>query len=184
VTLVIFHTLKSFQRTEQILREANMEIIFKSKRAEVPLDEMSDEERESWLVFQQKRLVMNSSNLKQSINSGKETLAFLSDSFEIIEKIQKMSQNEPDYRQIEEMIQACIKKHSHLRSYFGYNRMVDLLEYKLPSMLNSAEITCTTIIAKKGENWLRYLRALKNEDPIVTISGSDAEQIRTLFEDA
>lgn len=181
---LVLHVMKSLKTTEEILLDAQMEIVFKSKRAEIAFSELTPEEQKSWQEFQGEQIISNFSSLSNNIEAGKETLTFLNDAYVTLENIAKMYGTPGNLENAKKQVENCIKKHSKLKNYFGYHRVIDLLEYQLPSLLNSTEVSCSCIIAKKGDNFVRYIRFLQNEDPIITISGSESEQLASVLKDA
>ncbi len=181
---VCLQTLKDLDEIEKSVKKLGMEVIFKCKRAYVNPEDLTKEEKNPWI-----------GGIEESVNRNLENGAMFSKTLEDLAQTGRRHASEvlailnrykenPSKEILDSLFSMYLIASRHAKNY-------DLLHPSLTSMLelianpgvpipSSVSVSC--LIAKKGENVVRYIGILDNKDPIVTIMGPDAEVLNVSLE--
>ena len=201
---VHFHTNKELNAAEDILKNEGMEIIIQSNFAHVTFNELTDEEKKSYMIEVEKEL--------------EDQFKFTEDTLKLLEKVMKF--HDSSKKLILESFNLMKNGHGMFRptkTYAEYSDKIRLLGSTLFSCSHSlmgigdpieysslasrrtrisqaimgsirtrnsqvtmGSIHCSLLIAKKGNNIVRYLSFKR--DPILTITGPEANSLKSTLE--
>jgi len=189
---VHLHTEKELDATKEILEKQGMEIILKSHTAYLPFDELTEEEKKSYMLEVEKDLIQQFKINERILNEFRKRMKFYDSLKKSIFESLKLMKNSPTQIRT---IKAYDEYSSSLRElgYIFHNcsqSMEDLAD-PLGSSLRSSgrpstggvsggSIRCSLLVAKKGDNLVRYLSF--KTDPILTITGKDAKNLKSTLE--
>jgi len=164
--------------TAEILKHEEIEIILKTSDMYINFSEMTLEEQSSWVKLVREDLEEAADDIDlfyrkiERFNKNKRTIPesvrkMLND----IRKSESFLLGETHKKLIKELVDF---EHAtrHL-SYYNNYRTRDITRF-------GDGIRCSCIIARKGDNIVRYLEFLK--DPIVTINGPNASNLKSTLE--
>jgi hypothetical protein len=175
---VYLHTYKDLDEAEKILRENGMTIILKQNSTYIDVSEMNEEEKRSYLETIKDEFAETLEEIGKAQVSGEmyfKSLQMMKTTiFEIFDLLDKTSNNQQvnekfdlllsEMRKVNAVIEVFDKirnlRHSHI--YVGHR----------PS--------CSMIIAKKGDEIIRYLEF--ERDPVITITGPNATNLKSSLE--
>ena len=179
---VFFHTPKQLEDAEEIFEQNNIEIIFKADEVTFDLIDLTDEERSS-LFYEEFTLIDDS--IRQLKDRDRD-IQFL---LRRLEPIQK------EVKELQELDrQAGIKKHFvELERYrIKISKLYQRIErstfrrrisrFDSDYDFGSKNITCKVLIGRVDGNIVRFIEFVGNKDPIVTITGSTANNLKNLLE--
>jgi len=182
---VYFHTEKEPKETENILKKEKMQIIFKTNQVEMRLQDLTEEEKDSWQKFQLEQIKMHlevieiyehqhQENFEKIKSKNKEIAEIIQSCLTSVENLKVV--NKANRKRLKLTLKSV---RSHRELYFTERGMMDY-----PSQLfENNRIICSCIIAKQGENFVRYLQFLENQDPVLTITGPNADSIKSTLEE-
>ncbi len=181
---VYLNTTKNLEEIERVIKELGMEVIFKCKHAYVDLEGLTKEEKNAWI-----------GGIEESVNRNLESGAIFSKTLEDLAQTGRKYASEahallrryrenPSKEIFDSLFSMYLIASRHAKNY-------DLLHPSLTSMLelianpgvpipSSVSVSC--LIARRGENVVRYIGIRDNKDPIVTIMGPDAEILKVSLE--
>lgn len=178
---VYLHTTKNVKQAEKILKNAGMEIVFRCDDTSMDLKELSTEERICWFEHideQFKRALKEFEQSGKLIESLKKGLQSFSN--EIVE-FTELFKNDPKSYKTSQKYEKFVKKVTRFHKpaipieiFKSTSRGMRNLE-----LLAGKKISCSCILARKDNNLIRYLEFLENNDPILTISGPKATNLKT-----
>lgn len=184
---VCLHTLKNLEEIEKSVKQLGMEVIFKSSYASVDAEELSEEERIAWIDGLEQRLARNleytsvfSKTLEDLAHTGKKHAS------EIYSLLKQYREN-PSKKILDSIKMLDMIADSH----FKYQRDVGLTAspYSMleliasPGIYAGTSVNVSCLIARKGENIVKYISIRDNNDPILTIMGPEASSIKEMFQD-
>jgi len=179
---VYFHTEKEPKETEKILKKEKMQIMFKSEQVILRLQDLTDEEKDSWEKYQLEQINSfieridilehtSQENLKKVKSANKELFKFIHSCKNDVGKINVN-------KAIEERLNQILKNISYEDMYMAERNLMVEIPY-----LFENKISCSCIIAKQGENFVRYLQFIAYQDPVLTITGPNADSIKSTLEE-
>ncbi len=182
---VCLHTFKNINEIENTVKHLGMEIVFKSSYAQIDVDDLTNEEGNAWI-----------DSLETEVERVLESVPVLSKTLEDLAQKGKQHANEirsllKQYREnsSKELLDK-IKMLNRIASgelknawQFTHTpyRMLEYITYPTVHVTSSVSVSC--LIAKKGENVVRYINILENKDPILTIMGPEASGIKEAIQD-
>jgi len=189
---VHLHTAKELDATEEILKNEGMEIIVQVPTVYLSFDELTEEEKKSYLLEIEKDLIQqftaNEAILEEFRNQMKSYDSFKKSIFESLKTMKKSPtqiRNSNTYakysdrlRNIGYIFHNCHASMEDVADPLGSS----LRSSGRPSTggVSSGPIRCSLLIAKKGDNIVRYLSFMT--DPVLTITGPDAKNMKTTLE--
>jgi len=176
---VFFHTEKSPKETEKILKNEKMQVIFKSENAQLRLKDMTEEEKISWQNFQDEQMASYLKRIKELRDDWKTHFENFESRYNEFSNCLESYRKEGNRAEINKAIREKFGeniRHGSMRELYLIER---LMEGDVPNILDNSEIHCSCIVAKQGENIVRYLKFLENKDPILTITGPRADNLKT-----
>ena len=190
---VHLHTAKELDATEKILKNEGMEIIVQIPTAYLQFDELTEEEKKSYLLEIEKNLTQqfksNEAIFEEFRNQMKSYESFKKLVFESLKTMKKSPtqiRNSNAYSKYSDrlgkfcyLFQNCSASIEELADPLGSS----LRSSGWPSTggVSSGPIRCSLLVAKKGDNIVRYLSFMT--DPVLTITGPDAKNMKSTLED-
>jgi len=190
--LVYLHTEKNLEETEEILKQQGMEIIVQVPTAYLSFDELTEEEKKSYLLEVEKDLmqqfISNEAILAKFRNQMKSYDSFKKSVFESLKTMKKSPtqiRNSNTYAKYSD----CLRNLGYIfhNCYASMEDVADPLGSSLRSSgrpstggVSSGPIRCSLLVAKKGDNIVRYLSFMT--DPVLTITGPDAKNMKSTLE--
>ena len=172
-----FHTLKSFPQTLKIFEKEKLEIIFRSQNTHIDFADLTIEEQISWIETREKRMQRCDKFLKKHSGKFENLFESLTDLRKQTKELVKLYRSNPLSYKTSEKYEQFSEERKKLVEKYDYNALYDLLSHYFHDSLS---VYCSCIIAKKGNNVVRYLSFKK--DPIVTIMGSKASGLKSSLE--
>ena len=190
---VHFHTNKELNTAEDILKMEGMEIIIQSNNATLLFSDLTDEEKKSYMIEVEKELKehfqFSEKILKEFGMLLKDYRKFEKSTFESL----KLMKNNPgkilrskmydkyssNMTSLWTALSDCSYRMRHLADPLGYGIGVPRRrsEHNSMSTVSIGRIQCSLLIAKKGDNTVRYLSFMR--DPIITITGPKAKNLKS-----
>ncbi len=182
---VYLNTTKNLEETERAVKELGMEVIFKSGYAQIDVDDLTNEERNAWI-----------DSLETEVDRVLESVPVLSKTLEDLAQKGKKHANEicsllKQYREnsskelLDKIKMLNTIASSELKNAWQFTptpyQMLQYITY--PSFRVTSSVSVSCLIAKKGENVVRYIGILENKDPILTIMGPEASSIKEALQD-
>jgi len=174
---VYFHTTKNLSESKEILEQEEIQIILKTNSLYLKLEDLTEEEQKSWL----KGIKNDLEDAADGIDIFyKQLKRFHSQKEEFPKNLRNLIEQLPDsdfvlsdsHRKIIQDLADFEYDTRHL-SYFNNIRSRDI------SRIDQS-IRCSCIIARKGDDLVRYLEFLR--DPVVTITGKNAAKLKSVLE--
>ena len=172
-----FHTSKSFPQTLKIFNKEKLEIIFHSERLHMNFMDLTLEEQISWIKTREKYLRHSDEFLKKHSGKFENLFDSLRDLRTQTKELLELYKTEPLSYKTSEKYEQFNRERKQLMEKYDYNALYDLLSHHFRDGLS---VYCSCIIARKGPNLVRYLSFKR--DPIVTIIGSKASDLKTSLE--
>ena len=171
------HTAKNLDETEKILRAEDIQIIFKSQNAEMNFFDLTDGEWVSWFDTLRDELSVQISNFKVvRIKVNKQ--------FEIIEKaLTKLHSITSDinYQSVHDKFEDVFEEVLSIDKKELFFTPIWRPQVHLGLQFIDSKIPCSCIIAKSGNNVIRYLSFLN--DPVLSIRGPNATELQKKLAD-
>jgi len=189
---VHLHTAKELDATEEILKNEGMEIIVQIPTAYLSFDELTEEEKKSYLLEIEKNLTQqfksNEAILKEFRKQMKSYDSFKKTIFESLQTMKKSPtqiRNSNTYAKYSDGLRNI--GYIFHNFYASMEDVADPLGSSLRSSgrpstggVSSGPIRCSLLVAKKGDNIVRYLSFKK--DPVLTITGPKAAKLKSTLE--
>jgi len=190
---VHFHTNKELNTAEDILKMEGMEIIIQSNNATLLFSDLTDEEKKSYMIEVEKELKehfqFSEKILKEFGMLLKDYRKFEKSTFESL----KLMKNNPgkilrskmydkyssNMTSLWTALSDCSYRMRHLADPLGYGIGVPRRRSEHNSV-SIGRIECSLLVAKKGDNTVRYLSFMR--DPILTITGPNASKLKSTLE--
>ena len=173
-----FHTLKSFPQTLEIFEKEKLEIIFRSQNTHIDFADLTIEEQISWIQTREKKYMQRCDKfLKRHSGKFENLFESLTDLRKQTKELVKLYRSNPLSYKTSEKYEQFNEERKKLVEKYDYNALYDLLVHHFHDGLS---VYCSCIIARKGNNVVRYLSFKK--DPIVTIMGSKASGLKSSLE--
>jgi len=190
---VHFHTNKELNTAEDILKMEGMEIIIQSNNATLLFSDLTDEEKKSYMIEVEKELKehfqFSEKILKEFGMLLKDYPKFEKSTFESL----KLMKNNPgeilrskmyakyssNMTSLWTALSDCSYRMRHLADPLGYGIGVPRRRSEHNSV-SIGRIECSLLVAKKGDNTVRYLSFMR--DPILTITGPNASKLKSTLE--
>ena len=180
---VYFHTEKEPKETENILKKEKMQIIFKTNQVEMRLQDLTEEEKNGWQKFEVERIIDTIKSLEEYDRKRQEHFEKLkSAKNEMIKFIQSCKNDVAKAKVNKAIREKLMESLEHAGSREMYITESILMD-DIPTFSRNNRIICSCIIAKQGENFVRYLQFLENQDPVLTITGPNADSIKSTLEE-
>lgn len=180
---VYFHTEKEPKETENILKKEKMQIMFKSERVLLRVQDLTDEEKDSWQKFQLEQINSFIERIEiiehASQENSEKVKSVNKELFKFIHSCKNDVGNAKVNKTIGERLNQILKNLSHQDVYYAERNLI----YEIPYHLGNNKIICSCIIAKQGENFVRYLKFNEYQDPVLTITGPNADLIKSTLEE-
>jgi len=180
---VYFHTEKEPKETEIILKKEKMQILFKTERVLLRVQDLTDEEKDSWQKFQLEQINSFIKNIEIFEDKTQESFEKVKSANKKLFKFVDSCKNDVGNLNINKAIGMRFNQILKNISYEGLDRAERHLLYDVPYNLENNKIICSCIIAKQGENFVRYLKFIENQDPVLTITGPNADSIKSTLEE-
>jgi len=188
---VHLHTKKELNATEDILKNEGMEIIVQSNDATLPFSDLTEEEKKSYMLEVEKDLKEQFKLNEKALKKFGMLMKDYSSLKNAIESLNLMKNSDDVLRTIKAYDEYSQKMYGLSHSLlFSSDRMQDISESvglnlrasrRTPnSQVSIRSIRCSLLIAKKGDNIIRYLSF--KSDPILTITGSKANSLKSSLE--
>ncbi len=190
---VHFHTNKELNTAEDILKMEGMEIIIQSNNATLLFSDLTDEEKKSYLLEIEKELKehfqFSEKILKQFGMLLKDYPKFEKSTFESLKLMNNNSGKIVKSKMYDKYSSNMVSLYTALSDCsFRMRRIADPFGGSLGATrrrpgYNHApigKIECSLLVAKKGDNTVRYLSFMR--DPIITITGPQAKNLKTNLE--
>ena len=175
---VYLHTFKNINEAEKIMKENGMTIILKQKSTYIEVNEMNEEEKRSYLETIKDEFVETLEEIgKAEINGElyfKQLQMMKSTIFEILDLFDKT----PNNQQVNEKFEILLVGMGKVNEIIEAFDKIRNLRYSLIRVGHRP--SCSIIIAKKGEEIIRYLEFEK--DPVITITGPNATNLKSSLE--
>jgi len=178
---VVLHTEKTPVEAEKILHDQGLEIVFKSPSVQLSLDDLTPDEKKAWDKYQKEALTMTLQHLENIITNYEKNHANF---IQIREEITSLKNNQEHLnlkslsKLIEESISRMVSSQQRNMNYLEY----DTWYTRTGRRRRNDRISCSCIVSRVGDNWVRYLEFHSNHDPIVTITGSDIASLKSTLE--
>ena len=175
---VYFHTFKNIDAAERILKENGMSIILKQKNTYMDVSEMNDEEKRSYLETIKNEFAETLEEIGRVEINGelyfKQLQMMKSTIFEIFDLFGKTSSNQQINEKFD-LLLAQIKKVNNVVDIFDKFRNLRYAHIRA-----GHRPSCSILIAKKGDEIIRYLEFEK--DPVITVTGPNATNLKSSLE--
>ena len=175
---VYLHTFKNINEAEKIMKENGMTIILKQKSTYIDVSEMNEEEKRSYLETIKNEFADTLEEIGAAEVNGelyfKQLQMMKRTIFEIFELLDKTSNNQQVNEKFD-LLLAELKKVKNIIEIFDKFRT---RRYTYISVGHRP--SCSIIIAKKGDEIIRYLEFEK--DPVLTITGPNATNLKSTLE--
>jgi len=171
-----FHTSKSFPQTLKILKKEKLEILFHSERIRLDFTELTVEEQITWIQTRERYLRRSDEFLKQHNGKFENLFDSLKDLRTQTKELVKLYRSDPLSYKTSEKYEQFNKAREQLRKKYDYDALYDLLSHHFHEGLS---VYCSCIIAKKGNNLVRYLSFKR--DPIITIQGPESIAVKAIL---
>lgn len=178
---VFFHTEKSLREAKNILKNEKMQIVFRSDNVQLKLSDLTEEEKISWGKFQDERIFRNLQRIRdweqEWSASFKNSKSIYDETVHLMKELRKKG----NLTKMKQILKEKLGKHMRsgkISQLFSAQYFMD----EIPDILDSNEIHCSCIVAKQGDNIVRYLKFLENEDPVITITGPKASSLKLSIE--
>ncbi len=195
---VHLHTKKELYATKKILKKQGMEIIVQSNNATIPFGDLTAEEKKSYVLEIEKeskeQLKLNEMTFKNFGMVMKDYSSFKNEIFGSFNLLKnnpgkfKMSQKHYDFS-----VKINLLGYAMINCSQGIENIVDPFHLisreaslghgssrHFPTNgISMATIRCSLLVAKKGDNTVRYLSFKR--DPILTITGPEAKNIKLIL---
>ena len=177
---VFLHTEKNLEETEDILKRQGLEIIFKHDHIYLQIHELNEEEKISLIKTMEERfkkilLTLNENEINAEL-FFEQSKSLKQTTMEILNLIKS---NESD--------QLLTGNYAHIYHSMGvYNKKIESFAsvgrrgFYFDKVYLTEGIPCSLLIARNGENFLRYLSF--NEDPVITFTGPNANDTKLSLE--
>ena len=197
---VHLHTTRELDETERILKMQGMEIIVQSNHANLRFSDLTAEEKKSYVLEIEKefkeQLKLNEKTFKNFGMVMKDYSSFKNEIFGSFNLLKnnpgkfKMSQKHYDFS-----VKINLLGYAMINCSQGIENIVDpfhLIPRELASLghgssrhfptngISMATIRCSLLVAKKGDNTVRYLSFKR--DPILTITGPEAKNLKSTLQ--
>ena len=174
---VCFHTEKNLCEAEEILAKEKIEIIVRSSTMYLNFSQLTPEEQNGWIKSVDEDLEDAVDEVTRYYNKlerfYKKTKSFPLQIREMMNELRK-SENLPITDRHKHLIQKLMDFSRETQHLSYYSR------YRLRDIRLDDRIRCSCIIARKGNDIVRYLEFQK--DPIVTITGPKAANLKSSLE--
>ena len=175
---VYLHTFKNINEAEKIMKENGMTIILKQKSTYIDVSEMNEEEKRSYLETIKDEFVETLEEIGKAEVNGelyfKQLQMMKTTIFEILDLLDKTSNNQ----QVNEKFDLLL---SEMRNVIEIIEVFDKIHNLRYSHIRVGHRpSCSMIIAKKGDEIIRYLEFEK--DPVITITGPNATNLKSTLE--
>ena len=175
---VYFHTEKQFSIANTILETDGVEILFSAESIEIPLRNLSAGEKDAWYDYVVDEMVKSLPVLEHTIKSLEFQISSLQEQKNDLSEILRAAYKDINNKNALKTLLASMRKstktnlarESSSELVFG---MMDLL---------SDTVECSCIIGQKNGNVVRFIEFVRNDDPIVTISGPNALELKSRLE--
>jgi len=176
--LEYFHTNKDLKQTKEILTKEGIEIILSSNTMYINISEMTEEEQNVWIKLMREDLEDAVEDVeifyRKLHRFFKNKNTFPTNFRKMLAELDKSNNSLPSEKHRSLIDQLNDFEHSARRiSYYENFRAHDVRRF-------GGSIRCSCIIAKKGNDIIRYLEFLK--DPVVTIKGPNASHLKSTLE--
>jgi len=192
---VHLHTTRELDATERILKMQGMEIIVQSNHANLRFSDLTDEEKKSYMIEVEKelkaQLEINEKTLKRFGMLMKDYSKFKKSIFASLDLIKNSNgkiRTTKAYDKYSSNIMSL--GNSFMDCFHGMTQIafpLGLIPISWRRTQNSSvaigtfgTIRCSLLVAKKGDNTVRYLSFKR--DPILTITGPDAKNLKSTLE--
>jgi hypothetical protein len=175
---VYLHTFKDLNEAEKIMKENGMTIILKQENTYIDVDEMNEEEKRSYLETIKNEFAETLEEIGKAQVRGEmyfKSLQMMKTTiFEIFDLLNKTSNNQ----QVNEKFDLLL---SEMRKVNEIIEVFDTIRnFKYRHIRVDHKPSCSVIIAKKGDEIIRYLEFEK--DPVITITGPNATNLKSTLE--
>jgi len=173
---VYFHTEKEFSTANTILETDGVEILFAAESVEIPIRNLTAEEKDAWYDSLINEMVESLPGLERSIKSLEIQISVMQEQKNDLSEIQRALHKDKDNRNAIKTLLASMRKSTRTNLMRGRRRFRPF-DFSMRDLFSDT-VECSCIIAKKNENIIRYIEFLANKDPIVTISGPNAMDLK------
>jgi len=192
---VHLHTTRELDATERILKMQGMEIIVQSNHANLRFSDLTDEEKKSYMLEVEKelkeQLEFNEKTLKRFGMLMKDYSKFKKSIFASLDLIKNSNgkiRTTKAYDKYSSNIMSL--GNSFMDCFHGMTQIafpLGLIPISWRRTQNSSvaigtfgTIRCSLLVAKKGDNTVRYLSFKR--DPILTITGPEAKNLKSTLQ--
>ena len=178
---IVLHTEKTPVEAEKILNDQGLEIVFKSPSVQLSLNDLTPDEKKAWDEYQKEELTMTLKHLENIITDYEKNHA---DFIQLRDEITSLKNNQKhlNFKSLSKLIEKSISRTVGLTQR-NMNYLEEGTWYTRTRRRRRNDlISCSCIVSRVGDNWVRYLEFHSNHDPIVTITGSDITNLKSTLE--
>jgi len=170
---IYLHTTKDLAETEEILKNAGMQIVFQSDDADIKFSDMTEEEKISWLKSIQEDLDMQIKDMELNREAYEIGKNFIEKKFADVLNLVK----DDNYSNVDEKYKKIVNGMREIDQHYykmGDWRNCVTLDHGL---IRQSKLRCSCLIAKTETDVVRYLSFLN--DPILSITGPNATNLKS-----
>ncbi len=180
---VCLKTTKSLNKTERIIKKMGMDIILKTDSLDLMVRYLTPEERIAWLESLEKEMKRNMKEQEEDWAIIQGLRAKTKQFAEALSQILGTAKEDTNYdymgaiESLRHKIKIEIDEDRDIETVI-LRRGLEFLPHGL--LYGTNEVSCSCLIAKKGQNLLRYIAI--ERDPLITIQGPEAQSIKKVLE--
>ena len=176
-------TSKNINDVEKTIKQLGMEVIFKTSNCYIDAGDFNEEERNAWLDGLEERLARNlevgatfSKSLEDLAQAGRKHVSKI---YSLLKQYRENPSKEILY-----LINMHEDRFIYCSRDIGLTASpTSMLEFiAAPGIYPGTSVNVSCLIARKGENVVRYISIRENNDPLITIIGPHAEIIKVQME--
>ena len=177
---VYFHTEKQFSIANTILDTNGVEILFSAESIEIPIRNLSAGEKDAWYDYVVNQMLESLPGLERSIKSLEFRISSLQEQKNDLSELLRASHKDINNKNALKTLLASMRKST--KTNLARERLSSSeLVFGMMDLLSDT-VECSCIIGQKNGNLVRFIEFLKNDDPIVTISGPNALELKPELE--
>ncbi len=171
------NTSKNLNRAEKIVKNLRMEVILKLDGVTLALEDLSKEEKAAWIDSLESHMSSALDLCQTREKAFREAVGRSKRYAEEIRELIKCYKHNPDFDILGAITKLNKKEYKRGTSLYEELRAAEIRLIGLPPLHVSGPTNCSLLIAKRGENVLRYVSILDSNDPVVTITGPNAKSL-------
>jgi len=177
---VYLHTDKDLERTNYLLKQQGMEIIFKSSSVDLHFRDLTNEEQASFIETNAEELKTLLKCFENGDKSVKDLVKKIKTHREDAAEFVKLLRAEPKSFKTSQKFETYNKSRKAFAKQVNVCSQVSFMRMRYFDYLPLSAVNCSILIAKKGTELVRYLSFKK--DPVLTITGPKASKLKLSLE--